>query len=132
MSEPNWDNFENFTREEFVCKCGCGRADMDAEFMRRLQILRTYLGFPFKINSGFRCKSHYAERGKVNPGEHTLGKAADVAVSGAQARSILSAAHDKLFPRIGVKQHGPTDGRYIHLGTATEEDRKVSPTAWTY
>ena len=32
----DWNDYPNFTEKEFLCQCGCGRADMDQDFMDRL------------------------------------------------------------------------------------------------
>ena len=36
----DWSVYRNFRKDEFTCKCGCGRADMQPSFMGRLQALR--------------------------------------------------------------------------------------------
>jgi hypothetical protein len=131
----DWSRWQDFGRHEFECRCGCGRADMDPDFMDALQDLRTSCDFPFVINSGYRCENHPAEKHKgegATTGEHALGKAADIGVSGARARTLLKMASILDFPRIGVKQHGPLGGRFIHVGSATAKDGLPSPTTWSY
>ena len=46
MSTPN------FSRSKMACRCGCGRDEMDQEFMRMLQALRDEIG-PMPVTSGF-------------------------------------------------------------------------------
>ena len=73
-----WD-FENFTRSEFVCK-HCGEFPEIAEIhyygmvMYFLQPLRTHIGKPIYIHSGYRCKIHNASIPHSDRNSyHTLG-----------------------------------------------------------
>lgn len=111
----NWEQFENFSEEEFECQCGCGRADMDEGVLARLQQIRTKLGFPFPINSGFRCPSHNESVSSTGrDGPHTTGKAIDVGLSRVNARLFLEEAV-LVFSGVGVQQKG--EGRFIHVDT---------------
>ena len=56
MVEPNWEDFVNFSRGEFACR-HCGRAEMNEDFMWRLQELRNSYGQPMRVTSGYRCRS---------------------------------------------------------------------------
>lgn len=121
----NWADYPNFTEAEFRCR-HTGRCEMQPVFMRKLQHLRSVYGKPMRIPSGFRDSSHPAERGKERPGEHTTGRAADVAVQGADALRLVQLAVNMGFSRIGVQQKG--DGRFIHLGDSPE----FPPGIWSY
>ena len=46
---------KNFSVSEMQCPC-CGKCDMDDDFMKALQDIRTRCGFGFKVNSAYRCK----------------------------------------------------------------------------
>jgi len=107
----DWTAYPNFTEAEFTCRCGCGRADMDDHFMFALQNLRDRLGFPFPINSGYRCEDYNSRMGYTQT--HATGKAADIGVSRDKARMLVDEAGS--FNGIGVKQKG--GGRFIHLDT---------------
>ena len=48
----------NFSVNEMTCKCGCGRHEMDGEFMRMLQTLRDEMQGPLKVSSCIRGKDH--------------------------------------------------------------------------
>jgi len=125
----DFDDYANFSEDEFRCKCGCGGVDMTKSFMDKLQATRTALGFGLTISSGYRCVAHdKAERGK---GEHTLGDAADIKIYGEQAFKLLSVAPLKGFNRIGLKQHGLFPFRFIHLG-CTINKKYPSPWIWSY
>lgn len=130
--EPNWDNYPNFSRSEMLCKCGCGRADMDVGFMDRLQALRTHLGFALPVNSGYRCPDHDAEARKSVPGVHSEGIASDIRVSHRRAASVAGEWKNFGFTGKGEHQKGAVNKRYIHLDTSTTKPRRPRPHVWTY
>lgn len=112
----DWDQYPNFHKDEFRCRCGCGKALMDEEFISELQKLRTKLGFPFRINSGYRCPTYNNRISKSGPsGPHTTGKACDVGIAGPNAFSLARLAFIDGFTGVGVHQHGDWDKRYLHL-----------------
>jgi len=125
----NWDEYYNFSEYEFTCS-HTGECFMNKNFMDKLQTLRTSLGIALFISSGYRHPTHPIEAKKSKSGEHTLGKAVDIACRGETAYNIMKAAPLFGFTRIGFKQKG--HGRFIHIGTATEEDGFISPTIWSY
>jgi len=61
---------ENFTENELKCKCGCGRLNIDNEYLVRLQAFRYILGRPIKINSACRCVKHNKNSGGVETSCH--------------------------------------------------------------
>jgi len=124
----NWYKFENFTEDEFRCS-HTGKCEMDKNFMRKLQDLRTEAGFPFIITSGYRDKTHPVEAEKRKGGEHSIGKAVDIAISGQNVIVLLALAHTHGFNRYGIKQKG--EGRFIHLGTGLPSEGFPS-TTWSY
>lgn len=122
----NWGRFEPyFTPAEFACK-HTGRCVMDAEFMEKLYKLRVIFNAPMVVTSGFRDPSHPAEAGKRTTGEHTTGRAADIAVQGPAALKLVALAYLHGFTRIGVQQRG--SGRFIHLG----DNPDFPPGMWSY
>jgi len=123
----DWAAYPNFSRSEFECRCGrCGLASMDDQFMFKLQNLRTRLGFPFPITSGYRCPNYNTSRGFTQT--HASGKAADIGVRGDRAWALLNEL-DGQFSGIGINQKG--DKRFIHLDTLTPEEAP-RPTIWSY
>jgi uncharacterized protein YcbK (DUF882 family) len=124
----DWDNYPNFRREEFACR-HCGQEQMDENFMNALQALRTRYGKPMIITSGYRCKDHPVEAEKVEPGAHTSGCAADIAIERREAHRLLQLALEIGFTGIGVNQKGP--GRFLHLDTLPA-DGSTRPTIWSY
>jgi zinc D-Ala-D-Ala carboxypeptidase len=107
----NWNNYPNFTKEEFDCK-HTGLNEMKPEFVHKLQQLRTLYGKPIKINSGYRHPTHPIEfrKGHAN-GEHTLGTCADISVTNSADRyRLINLALELGFTRIGFHNN------FLHLG----------------
>ena len=124
---------ENFTRDEFACHCGCGRALVDREFVRRLQALREDYGRPMKITSGYRCPDHNAAVSSTGrDGPHTTGHAADFAVSGYEAGRLFSLAAKYGFTGRGMHQRGAYSARFVHLDDLPAGMGRTRPHVWTY
>jgi zinc D-Ala-D-Ala carboxypeptidase len=118
--------YPNFSADEFKCS-HCGKNEMQADFMSRLQALRMRYGKPMKITSGYRCPEHPIEAKKAKSGAHASGLACDVGVEGTDAYRLLRLALELGFTGIGVQQKGT--GRFIHLDTLEEPPR---PNVWSY
>jgi len=128
----DWNDYPNFTEKEFLCQCGCGRADMDQDFIDRLQAMRSSVGFALRVTSGFRCPDHnerVSSSGRT--GAHTTGKAADIHVWGEDAHTVLKQAMT-LFTGVGVAQKGATQSRFIHVDSIKPGQDKPRPTVWSY
>lgn len=63
-------NIENFTEDELKCKCGCGRLNLDNEFLIRLQAYRYLLKQGMIPTSSCRCKEHNHNVGGVETSLH--------------------------------------------------------------
>lgn len=127
---PTPSRWTYFTVEELTCRCGCGQMKMDGEFMLKLVALRDLIGFPLPITSAYRCPKHnlaVAETGAAGP--HTTGMAVDIAVSRERATALVRAALGMDFRGIGLKQHGPESGRFVHLDTVQTRPVQI---LWTY
>lgn len=121
--------WKNFSTKELSCTC-CGCFNPNSEFtdlMDMVQVLRTRLGFPIGVSSGYRCTEHPIEARKIAKGGkagHHTHAAIDLAVDRAQAYALLREAFKLGFTGIGVQQKG--EGRFIHL------DIRENPTIWSY
>lgn len=122
----NWGRYAPYFSElEFDCK-HCGKNEMQPEFMDALLRLRVAFNRPMIISSGYRCPDHndrVSSSGIAGP--HTTGLAADVHVTGTEARLLLELADE--FHRIGVNQRGAHSGRFIHLDILPKPG-----TVWSY
>ena len=113
--------FKYFLRNEFKCS-ETGNNEIQDEFIHALDKLRGSCGFPFAITSGYRDPSHSVEAKKEKAGQHTLGIAADIAVSGGSQRFIIvSKALELGFSGIGVAK------TFVHVDTRTSQ-----PVLWCY
>ena len=120
-------SWPNFTREEFACRCGCGKNEIHDKTIDLVQSIRTAVGEPLSITSGYRCPNHPIEAKKATPGTHAQGLAADIGVSHGTARKVLEVALS--LPQtqgIGVNQKG--NGRFIHVDIGPARNELI----WTY
>lgn len=69
----------NFFRSEFACPC-CDKALVDSKFVAALQQLRDICGYPIRVLSGYRCKSHNIKVGGRERSFHLHGRAADIQI----------------------------------------------------
>lgn len=123
MAEWNPELTPNFTRTEMSCKCGCGRAEMDADFMLMLQGLRDRIG-PMTITSGYRCPNHPEEKKKSKPGAHSAGLAADFISLKADRWHVLKHVMVIEFPGVGIAKS------FIHVDGGHPSAHR--PASWTY
>jgi uncharacterized protein YcbK (DUF882 family) len=102
----------NFSKSEFESKDG---AFMPIKILKnieivskQLQVLRDSLKKPITINSGYRSPAHNKAIGGVKNSQHTLGKAADIAVDGMKPKEVakeieaLILSGDMMHGGIGV------------------------------
>ena len=114
-------SFKYFSRDEFKCS-ETGNNEIQDEFVHALDKLREECGFPFAITSGYRDPSHSVEAKKEKAGQHTLGIAADIAVSGGSQRFIIvSKAMELGVSGIGVAR------TFVHVDIRTSQ-----PVLWYY
>jgi len=130
MSDTQW---RHFTRKELECHCGCGRMEMDFEFMQRLESLRNIYGKPINVTSGFRCPNYNAQLSTTGfSGPHTTGKAVDVAVFGEDAHQLMAFAVHHNFAGFGIGQKGPLGKRFLHLDVLQNGPGRPRPRVWSY
>ena len=72
---------ENFSMDEFECKCGCVMPEFVKknvqELAENLQVLRNHVG-RLNLTNAYRCKYHNADVGGAVNSQHPKGKAADI------------------------------------------------------
>lgn len=111
----------NFKLSEFACKCGCNQVIVHAELLSMLQILRTTIKVPIKINSGYRCPTHNKKVGGVSDSYHMKGYAVDISIpSGYTVDSIIVCAEKIGFRGLGKYKN------FVHL------DVRPTNTRWDY
>ena len=103
----------NFHAYEFMCRC-CRKLLLWPELVEALQDLRTTLGAPIRINSGYRCPRHNRGVGGSPTSQHLLGKAADIVVPGHNVADVYELVHEKApFTKGGVGLY-PDEG-FVHV-----------------
>ena len=125
---------KNFSESEMSCKCGCGRHEMDEDFMSLIQNIRDDIGKPLRVSSAFRCSAHNQAVSSSGPnGPHTTGMASDFLVSGRDAHDFISLAMDHGASGVGLMQKGPHESRYIHIDILeSDPEQRPRPWVWTY
>lgn len=132
MTPEQWETMKPyFTKEEFLCPC-CGEEYMDYDFMLSYRGLREECGFPFPVNSGFRCGKNETnhDRDPID-GAHPRGEGVDTGVWGKQNDTMIRLSYKHGFTGRGIKQKGKYNTRYNHLDKNSSEE-KFRPTMWSY
>ena len=94
------DRWPNFSPDEFDCK-GTGRIALDPASLDKLQALRTEIGKPFVIVSGYRSPEHNSAVGGVADSKHKEGIAFDVSMEGHDRKAVFAAAERLGFMGLG-------------------------------
>lgn len=113
---------ENYFRDEFACKCGCGAGDISMDHVIRLQRFRMLAGRPNVITSGVRCERHNRAVSGVKNSTHVQKVATDNVMSGMSLGEMLELAQEIGFKGIGVYP----ESNMIHLDSRGPESRKIS------
>ncbi len=104
----------NFHLWEFECRDGSHQVVLHSELLRRLQDLRSNLGRPVYIISGYRNPEHNAQVGGSPQSYHLQGRAADIHVPGVSPRELAAAAREAGFRGIG------TYSSFVHVDVRRE------------
>lgn len=121
----DWSEYPNFSKEEFDCK-ETGENKMQPHFMRNLQRVRSCLGMPIWVTSGYRSIYHSHELEKETPGYHTQGIAVDCFVGQGEGNyHLVELAIRFGFSGVGfsLKRYG---AQFIHL------DMGPRKAVWSY
>lgn len=90
---------------ECVCRhdCGKGFAQMNEEFIEKLEFARLLSDVPYKLSSAFRCERHNHDIGGVEDSAHTKGHGADIRADTPRMRyKVLYGLIKAGFNRIGI------------------------------
>ena len=121
----DWSDYSPiFKPHEFACRCGCGKVEMQKEFLDILYDLRKDLDTSFTITSGYRCPVREKSEGGSGS-NHPKGLAADIVADRSALSKIASRAEAYGFTGIGVSLHG--EKKFIHLDTSHQYI-----TVWSY
>ena len=107
----------NFILSEFDCGCGCGKNNMDQDFLNRLDLAADYseeqagYNIPYVISSGSRCWQHNKDVGSTSM-NHVEGKAADIKYeSNTILMYIMAGLVMAGFKRIGINR----EYNFVHV-----------------
>lgn len=128
--------FEFFSPVELKCKCGkCNSTghEMNEAFMNKIVLARRIYAKPLFISSAYRCPQYNEQISKSSSeGEHTKGEAIDFSIALEDAYRFIGICLRLDFLRIGIKQSGPIESRFVHIGGAFPSDDFPQPRIWTY
>lgn len=101
---------------------GSGK-NMKSDFLKKIDIARTYANIPFKINSGFRTKERNKMAGGSENSSHLKGLACDIHCVDSNSRLIIvNALLNAGFRRIGIAN------TFIHCDTDKDKNNSI----WLY
>lgn len=116
---------EHFRASEFTCKCGsCRKQKISKRLVAVLEYIRTTLGKPVHITSGYRCPLHNTNVGGVSNSQHVKGTAADTVVSGFSPSTVSNHA------RIGLQKYNNSNGGIGTYSSFTHIDVRNYPAIW--
>lgn len=121
----DWSKYHPiFQPDEFRCKCGCGMVGMRSDHMDMLYKARVIAGFPFVVNSGFRCIAHNRRVGGSYNSDHLGGYGTDIRCNDGGTRwAMVEALKEAGFRRIGIAR------TFVHAGNDPANPHDV---IWVY
>jgi zinc D-Ala-D-Ala carboxypeptidase len=119
VPSTDW-HWEDFSPEEIACR-GTGELLIDTDALDKLQALRTKLGRPMIINSGYRSLKHNTAIDGAKSSKHMKGEAFDCRMDNQNPQEYMAAARSVGFKGIG---------EYPELGFCHVDARKT-PANWT-
>ena len=121
----------HFKVNELECHCGCKEMGMTDDMLRILEEIRTEMNRPLRLSSAFRCQAHNNKISAVKNGAHTVGKAVDVLISGADCLRFLESSRKHGISGVGLSQRGEHGRRYCHIDILSPSEAP-RPAIWTY
>ena len=114
---------DNFYRDEFDCRCGCGWDNIDRRVVSWLQVVRDALGRPVHVTSGLRCKKHNRAVGGHQYSLHRRGLAADITVRGMMPEVLMDIIQCVAHCRCGIGVY--PNWRFVHFEIRSDNRRWV-------
>ena len=96
-----------------------------------LDEVRSMLGRPLVVTSGYRAPDHPLEARKLHgPGAHSFGCAADLRIR--STKEAFYVIRRSRFTGFGLKMHGPREGRFLHVDFWEGRETSPRPGIWSY
>ncbi|MDR0807765.1 MAG: DUF882 domain-containing protein [Gemmobacter sp.] len=102
----------NFSPAEIACR-GTGKLRVNADALDRLQALRTALGKPLIVTSGYRSPEHNRRVGGTTASKHMEGAAFDISMANHDPATFIAAAQRVGFRGIGTYPRS----NFVHIDT---------------
>lgn len=108
----------HFAWSEFECRCGCKmplkvRSRVQA-LAEALEVLRSWVAHPIRVNSGYRCPAHNKKVGGAPKSSHLNGDAADIEVAGFTGKRLAEIVEEliaaKAIPDGGLGTYADRPG----------------------
>ena len=119
---------DNFSMDEFECKCGCVMPEFVKknvqELAENLQVIRDVYG-KIDLTNAYRCKEHNADVGGSVNSQHLKGKAADIKSKQFSPSEIATITDDLM------KNESFTLGGVGIYNTFTHVDTRGSRARWS-
>lgn len=109
-----------FKLAEFACKDGSPVVFIDSYLVEILDILRTKIGKPVFITSGYRTPTWNEKVGGAKYSYHIRGRAADIRVKGMSAKEIANELNKIVANECGIIVYNG----WVHIDTRTKKYRK--------
>ena len=119
---------QNFSLDEFMCKCGCGLLPNPNDkhflyFVQKLQDIRDCYKLPMVINSGIRCEVYNKKVGGAKNSSHLIGLAVDIKIDNDYNRlKFIDAIWRANIRRVGISKD------FIHI----DVDNSKNDAVWVY
>lgn len=117
---------DNFYRDEFACKCGCGGDWINESLVNNLQAIREAIGRPIYVTSGVRCLEWNKKISGHPQSKHKYGRAVDIYVLGIKPEVLMDVIQCvvKDFCGIGVYQTQRGEGGFVHFDVLRAKDKR--------
>ena len=123
LSSTNYGNVklsEHFTLGEFKCSDNSRMIFIDCELIDVLEDVRNHFNKPVVINSGYRTVAYNSSLSNSAPGsQHTLGKAADIKISGIEPITIYNYLCNKYPEKFGIGIYNT----FVHIDVRDTKSR---------
>lgn len=121
LQPSKWDGPSHFNTSEFRCN-HCGELMIHYDLVLALERLRSEIGKPLIITSGYRCiEKNKATKGSAKRSGHTKGYAADIALPSGFTMKLFRETIWRTRKHTGIKRVGSYDGyqdkhNFCHVG----------------